>query len=1203
MIATNTIPRSTKTSDLIASTLCEWKETSARLKALQQSEEATAQGIRSTLLTNGERYAAKVPISHVSAEDINDALRGFQPGVIADSTLAQLRTRLLQVAGTRQSFEILTRGVAEKSWTGARNYVNWGAPIAFVLLSILSFGVDAAAGTTIILWIGAHIAITVKAQDHSTDNANRLKAARKTLIDAAASEVKINLCVLATIDVLLQRADQQRQETLREMQFAHREKLNASTALVDFGAKSAAGTPELLRIGNLHVGYANATLPLPTAWLRGESLVFKAATTRGMEQAIDCARNIVWQLLQNCPLGAIRFTFIDPVAVGKNFNMYLPLANDGYAPLVVNTKAWSDSRDIEERLNELVAHMENVTQKYLVEFETLEEYNAKAIVREPYHLVVVADAPEHLTDRAYKQLVRIYNQGEKCGVYALMVVNTAVKPPHGFDLESIERSAFVYSEIQRSWKSIAPSGEVAAASTPVAEVEPGRIYEGRVTKLMDFGAFVTILPGREGLVHVSQISNEHIERVADKLQEGDIVRVKVLEVDNQGRIRLSMKAVEDYAIASVPQSSMPLGRSSLALPAELYELTLEATPNPQEVQSWIREHGPKFKDAMSVQVTREDLMKASGASVDRLWSADSTDGLSIPLGPSGASGVRNLEFRTSSAVTLPPVNAVLIGRPGSGKSNLMHILITNALHLYGPDELELYLLDFKDGVEFKPYASGNLPHIKVVAIESERQFGLSVLERVEAERAKRSVLFKASGVNDLPGFNRSKSDKKLPRILVIIDEFQQLFAFDDALARKCQAILEGLVRLGRNAGVHTILASQNLVGNLPKSVLDLISVRIALQCSSNDAAMVLAHDNTAAAQLTRPGEAIYNAAAGAREGNVFFQVALSNDEDRKSQLEAVSYEADRRKIKSDTRVFDGGRAADIHRCMMLQNLFETTDRTRLPPVPVLALGEPMSLTDATVMPLKRQAANNLLVICKEEAMAASVVMSSVLSLIGHFGTSSNHIRFSALDLSTADQEADDTGLNSNSLLRALRELLGDCFRIVDRRKGFAALLTELENTVGARTDNPPPDPRTEILLIFGLHRSRELAEAQANNYGYSSSAGGEEPNLAKQMAAILRDGPDVRVHTLAWCDAYANFKRALDGRLGEFGVRVCGPLNSADAMALIDTTTDVNLRDKRLVKYDEEKTGVIETFRPYELLDLQNLTQLIDSARKKDARA
>jgi polyribonucleotide nucleotidyltransferase len=77
-----------------------------------------------------------------------------------------------------------------------------------------------------------------------------------------------------------------------------------------------------------------------------------------------------------------------------------------------------------------------------------------------------------------------------------------------------------------------------------ADVEVGRIYEGRVAKLMDFGAFVTILPGRDGLVHISQISDERVERVSDKLKEGDQIRVKVLEVDRQGRIRLSMRSVD-----------------------------------------------------------------------------------------------------------------------------------------------------------------------------------------------------------------------------------------------------------------------------------------------------------------------------------------------------------------------------------------------------------------------------------------------------------------------------------------------------------------------------------------------------------------------------------------------------------------------------------------------------------------------------------
>ena len=78
-----------------------------------------------------------------------------------------------------------------------------------------------------------------------------------------------------------------------------------------------------------------------------------------------------------------------------------------------------------------------------------------------------------------------------------------------------------------------------------ADVEVGKIYEGKVVKIMDFGAFVSVLPGKDGLVHISQISHERVDSVADELTEGDIIKVKVLEIDKQGRVRLSMKAIEN----------------------------------------------------------------------------------------------------------------------------------------------------------------------------------------------------------------------------------------------------------------------------------------------------------------------------------------------------------------------------------------------------------------------------------------------------------------------------------------------------------------------------------------------------------------------------------------------------------------------------------------------------------------------------------
>ncbi|TWI12598.1 polyribonucleotide nucleotidyltransferase [Aerolutibacter ruishenii] len=122
----------------------------------------------------------------------------------------------------------------------------------------------------------------------------------------------------------------------------------------------------------------------------------------------------------------------------------------------------------------------------------------------------------------------------------------------GATIQGITKETGTQIDIQDDGTIVIASVNAAAAQAAKArieqitsDVEPGRIYEGKVAKIMDFGAFVTILPGKDGLVHVSQISSERVEKVSDKLKEGDVVKVKVLEVDKQGRIRLSIKAVAE----------------------------------------------------------------------------------------------------------------------------------------------------------------------------------------------------------------------------------------------------------------------------------------------------------------------------------------------------------------------------------------------------------------------------------------------------------------------------------------------------------------------------------------------------------------------------------------------------------------------------------------------------------------------------------
>jgi polyribonucleotide nucleotidyltransferase len=87
-----------------------------------------------------------------------------------------------------------------------------------------------------------------------------------------------------------------------------------------------------------------------------------------------------------------------------------------------------------------------------------------------------------------------------------------------------------------------------------AEVEVGKVYDGVVLRLLDFGAIVEILPGKDGLLHISQIANERVNAVSDYLKEGQTVRVKVIEMDDKGRVRLSMKALQSDNGAQTPSA-------------------------------------------------------------------------------------------------------------------------------------------------------------------------------------------------------------------------------------------------------------------------------------------------------------------------------------------------------------------------------------------------------------------------------------------------------------------------------------------------------------------------------------------------------------------------------------------------------------------------------------------------------------------------
>jgi nucleotide-binding universal stress UspA family protein/energy-coupling factor transporter ATP-binding protein EcfA2 len=614
-------------------------------------------------------------------------------------------------------------------------------------------------------------------------------------------------------------------------------------------------------------------------------------------------------------------------------------------------------------------------------------------------------------------------------------------------------------------------------------------------------------------------------------------------------------------------------------------LELDAPPPSDLFDRILAAVGAAAKEAMRVEVPFEKIAPPPAL----WWRGDTRDGLVAPLGRAGATKVQFLDLGTGTAQ-----HALVAGKTGAGKSTLLHTLIITLCLTYPPDELEFYLVDFKKGVEFKTYATHQLPHARVVAIESEREFGLSVLQGLDAELKRRGELFRAAGVDHIadyrakaftsspPNIGRGEGVRALPRILLLVDEFQEFFTEDDAIASQAWQILDRLVRQGRAFGIHVLLGSQTLAGahTLARSTIDQMAVRIALQCSEADSRLILAEDNPAARLLSRPGEAIYNAANGLVEGNTLFQVAWLPDEERDAYLQKVQQMAQERGYVSPQPqiVFEGNAPADVTKNRLLNDLLTTPfpmsgEDWRGSARKVAAwLGEPVAIKEPTAAYFRRQSGSNLLIVGQNDEAALGMMAVALVSLAAQHAPES--AAFYILDFGAVD--AAHAGL-----FERLAHALPHTVR-VGRRRELPEILNELAEAVQQRLDNEQPGAPALYLFLYGLQRARDLRQEEMGFSGFGSF--GEEPaapNPAQQFATLLREGPDVGIHTVVWCDTVTNLNRSLDRRaLREFAMQVVFQMSAEDSANLIDSPLASKLGPYRALFYDEEK-GQIEKFRPY----------------------
>lgn len=568
------------------------------------------------------------------------------------------------------------------------------------------------------------------------------------------------------------------------------------------------------------------------------------------------------------------------------------------------------------------------------------------------------------------------------------------------------------------------------------------------------------------------------------------------------------------------------------------------------------------------------------------WTADGRAGVDVPLGRAGAMKLQHLNLGAGTSQ-----HVLVSGKTGSGKSTLLHVLITNLALRYTPDEIELYLIDFKKGVEFKAYSRFALPHARVIAIESEREFGLSVLQRLDDELRTRGDMFRRRGLQDLKGFRAAEPDIRMPRILLIIDEFQELFTEDDRIAQESTLLLDRLVRQGRAFGIHVMLGSQTLGGayTLARSTIGQMAVRIALQCSESDAHLILSEDNTAARLLTRPGEAIYNDANGLYEGNHPFQVVWLSDNERDDYLGRISELHKLRKIKTPPQIiFEGNVLADLESNENLHELLETPVWPEETTAARAWLGSAVAIKEPTSAQFLRQNGSNLLMVGHREEAALGVLAGCFVSLAAQHPPGSN-AKPQAAKSRTPNPESRTPSFTILDGMRADAPEVGFWKRLATAAphsveiggvKDAPRVISELHAELVARRESGREDTPPIYLFLYNLGRFRDLRKD--DDYGFSSSD--EEPTTPpKQLAAILADGPPLGIHTLIWCDTYANVSRMLDRRaMQEFEMRVLFQMNANDSSSLMDSPEATKLGVHRAILYDEGQ-GLAEKFRPYGL--------------------
>jgi S-DNA-T family DNA segregation ATPase FtsK/SpoIIIE len=601
-------------------------------------------------------------------------------------------------------------------------------------------------------------------------------------------------------------------------------------------------------------------------------------------------------------------------------------------------------------------------------------------------------------------------------------------------------------------------------------------------------------------------------------------------------------------------------------PAGADVVVFDAPPSHQDSITLVHRIGKASVDSNRVQVPFSQIAPAE----HEFWKSDTSEELRVPVGRTGAKKLQMLAIGKGTRQHM-----LVAGKTGSGKSTLFHVIITNLARWCAPDQVEFYLVDFKKGVEFKCYATKHLPHARVVAIESDREFALSVLQRVDAELKRRGELFRKAGAQDVAGYKRTPGSGPMPRTLLLIDEFQEFFTEDDAVAQEASLLLDRIVRQGRAFGIHVILGSQTLGGayTLARATLGQMVIRVALQCNETDAHLIMDDDNPAPRLLTRPGEGIYNDQAGALAANSPFQIVWLPEDERDAVLDEVTARAAKvTALPAPPIIFEGNAPAEVRDNPELNTALRSQPSTR-PRTARAWLGAPNSIKGPTEAVFQRQSGSHLLVVGQSAERSLSMLAITMVSIAAQYPA--GQVEFVVLDPHASEAAADGIFQQLAAILQQRISVGGPA--------ETAELMAGLGAELAARAPTSGRDAPDVFLLVHDLQRFKALRPEDDFKFSMDDEPAAISPS--KAFSDLLGEGGPCGMHVIASTDTWNNVSRWIPRKLmAEFEMRVLFQMSANDSANLIDSPAATTLGLHRAL-FHNEHLGTLETFRPYAMPD------------------